>query len=115
MSGKKRKDRVNVIYSTNPDYGYEFDEDAEQETLSPNQQNLKVMLDRKGRGGKTVTLVTGFQGTTDDLKSLGKDLKSKCGSGGSVKDGEILLQGDFKEKVFQWLVQEGYKVKKSGG
>lgn len=97
------KDRLNVVYSTNPDFNYEVDDDEEQTTLPPSQQRLRVQLDRKNRGGKVVTLITGFVGTEDDLKELGKFLKSKCGVGGSAKDGEIIVQGDFKQKVLELL------------
>ena len=89
------KDRLNVVYSTNPDFNYEVDDDEEQTTLPPSQQRLRVQLDRKNRGGKVVTLITGFVGTEDDLKELGKFLKSKCGVGGSAKDGEIIVL-DYK-------------------
>ena len=89
------KDRLNVVYSTNPDFNYEVDDDEEQTTLPPSQQRLRVQLDRKNRGGKVVTLITGFAGTEDDLKELGKFLKSKCGVGGSAKDGEIIVL-DYK-------------------
>jgi len=112
---KDWKDRLNVVYSTNPDYEYEHEEEQEEETLATNQQNLRVTLDKKKRKGKSVTLVTGFVGTADDLKGLGKMLKSKCGVGGTAKDGEILIQGDFRDKVLQLLIQAGYKAKKSGG
>ena len=102
------KDRLNVVYSTNPNFQYETGNTEEAETLSPNQQKLRVQLDRKNRGGKVVTLVTGFVGTDDDLKELGRMLKSKCGVGGSAKDGEIIVQGDFKQKVIELLKKEGY-------
>ena len=99
MKNSDWKDRLNVVYSTNPDYNYEMDDDEEQVTLEPSQQNLRVQLDRKNRGGKVVTLITGFVGTENDLKDLGKLLKTKCGVGGSAKDGEIIVQGDFKQKI----------------
>ena len=109
------KDRLNVVYSTNPDFKYELDGEEEQTTLQPSQQRLRVQLDRKNRGGKVVTLVTGFIGTEDDLKELGKFLKSKCGVGGSAKDGEIIVQGDFKQKVLELLKKEGYTQTKTVG
>ena len=108
------KDRLGMVFSTNENFNYDNDEDLE-ETPAPNKQNLKVMRDSKKRKGKTVTLVTGFLGHEDDLKELGKMLKSKCGVGGTVKDNEILIQGDFRERVFDLLIAEGYKVKKAGG
>jgi translation initiation factor 1 len=109
------KDRLNVVYSTNPYFNYEVDDDEEQTTLPPSQQRLRVQLDRKNRGGKVVTLITGFAGTEDDLKELGKFLKSKCGVGGSAKDGEIIVQGDFKQKVLELLKKEGYTQTKPVG
>ena len=108
MKNNDWKDRLNVVYSTNPDFGYEMDNDEEQVTLDKNKQNLRVSIDKKNRGGKVVTLITGFIGTENDLKELGKLLKSKCGVGGSVKDGEILIQGEFKQRVIELLKAEGY-------
>ena len=111
MSKKKR----NIVYSTNPNYDYE-DEHEEIDTVANNEQKLKVLIDRKQRKGKSVTLITGFIGDNDDLKDLAKTLKSKCGVGGAVKDNEILIQGEFKEKVFELLINMGYlKTKKVGG
>lgn len=109
------KERLNVVYSTNPDFNYESESDEEQVTLKPAQQNLRVQLDGKNRGGKVVTLITGFIGTEDDLKELGKLLKSKCGVGGSAKSGEIIIQGDFKLKVLELLKKEGYTQTKPIG
>lgn len=115
MKNNNWKDRLNVVYSTNKDYNYEMEDDEEQITLPASQQRLRVQLDRKNRGGKVVTLVTGFVGTESDLKELGKLLKSKCGVGGSAKDGEIIVQGDFKQKVLELLKKEGYTQTKPVG
>ena len=111
----KKKKRVDVVYSTNPNYGYDYDDNEEQETLAPNEQNLRILIDRKQRKGKTATLVEGFVGSADDLKDLGKMLKSKCGVGGSAKDGEIIIQGEVRDKVMDLLKAEGYNVKRVGG
>ena len=112
---KNRKGRSGVVYSTSNDYSYDYEEEGNEDTLEAGDQNLRVLLDRKNRSGKPVTLVTGFVGSNDDLKALGKLLKSKCGVGGSTKNGEILVQGDFRDKVLALLHAEGYKAKKSGG
>lgn len=112
---KKSKKRIDVVYSTNPNFSFDDDNDDDNETLSNNQQKLKVLIDRKQRKGKEVTLVTGFVGSDEDLKILGKLLKSKCGGGGAVKDGEIMVQGNHFQKVFDLLIAENYNVKKVGG
>ena len=108
MKNNDWKDRLNIVYSTNPDFGYETDETSEEETLDKKQQKLRVAMEKKGRGGKTVTLIRGFVGSESDLKDLGKLVKTKCGVGGSVKDGEIIVQGDFKQRVIDLLKAEGY-------
>ena len=110
MATKKNdwKDRLNIVYSTNPNFEYSTDEMEEIETLPKQQQKLRVSIEKNHRGGKTVTLVRSFTGTEDDMKELGKLLKTKCGVGGSVKDGEILIQGEFKEKIIELLKKEGY-------
>ena len=109
------KDRLNVVYSTNPDFRYETEAEDTTPTLPAGQQPLRVRLDRKNRGGKVVTLVTGFVGTDEDLKELGRMLKSRCGVGGTAKDGEIIVQGDFKDKVVELLRQAGYAQTKPAG
>ncbi len=112
--GKKNK-RKGVVFSTNPDYEYTNEEQEEVETLPNQQQVLRVQIDRKQRRGKEVTLITGFEGSTDDLKDLGKFLKSKCGVGGSVKNGEIIVQGNQKTKIIDLLKGEGYTQTKGIG
>jgi len=107
------KNRIGVVYSTMDNYDYTEKEIIEEETLPANKQELRVVLDKKNRGGKQVTLVTGFVGMTNDLKELGKLVKSKCGVGGNVKDREIIIQGDLQNKVAQILEKEGYRVKKN--
>lgn len=111
---KSNKNRSGVVYSTNPDFVYQENDNNEPETLPPSQQQLKLLLDRK-RAGKIATIVEGFIGTATDLEGLGKQLKTKCGVGGSTKEGIIIIQGDFREKIYEWLLKEGYKVKKAGG
>ena len=111
---KDWKDRLGVVYSTSNDFDYDKDENQEEDTLPPQQQKLIVSLDKRNRKGKAVTLITGFIGTEEDLKDLGKHLKTKCGVGGSVKEGEILIQGDHRPKVVEILLGKGYKTRKSG-
>ncbi len=110
-----KKEKLNIVYSTNPNFQYEFEEEESVESKANNQQKLYVSIDKKQRGGKEVTLVEGFVGPEEELKELGKLLKSKCGVGGSVKDNEILIQGNFKDKIYDLLVKENYKVTKKGG
>lgn len=114
MAKKSRKNRKDIVYSTNPDFEYEYEnDDKEQETLDPSRQKLKVYFDTKAKKkGKQATLISGFVGTESDLKDLAKLLKTKCAVGGSVKDGDIIIQGDFRDKVVQILSKEGYQAKK---
>lgn len=115
MSKKNEwKNREGVVYSTNQEFQYDYSGAEEANTLPPQQQNLKVVLDKNQRAGKQVTLVTGFVGKSEDLESLTKLLKTKCGVGGSSKNGEIILQGDLRDKVVQALIKEGYKAKRVG-
>jgi len=109
------KKRLGMVYSTNPEYQFESGEEEEKSTLPPQMQQLYVSLDKKNRKGKKVTLVEGFTGTSEDLRNLAKELKSKCGVGGSVGKDSILIQGDFRERILSLLQEKGYKVKQSGG
>lgn len=111
---KKNKKIVNVVYSTNPNFKFETENENEEETKDPLKQDLRIFLDRLG-GGKVVTRVSGFVGKKEDIEALGKTLKQKCGGGGSVKDGNILIQGDHREKLLKILTELKYKVKKAGG
>lgn len=111
---KKNKNLVNVVYSTNPNFEYEAEREFEQETLPNKQQKLYVSIDKKQRAGKEVTLIEGFVGQEEDLKELGKLLKSKCGVGGTVKDGEIIIQGNFRDKILELLKKEGYQTVRKG-
>lgn len=115
MSDNDWKSRLGMVYSTDPDYRYTTGEDEAAETLPPARQDLRVWLDRKHRAGKQATLVKGFVGSDADLKTLATLLKSRCGVGGSAKDGEIIIQGDFRDRVVDILLKEGYKAKKAGG
>lgn len=108
------KKRDGIVFSTNSDFKYEYQQEASEQTLPAQQQQLKVQLDKSMRAGKQVTLVTGFTGKTGDIEALGKMLKMKCGVGGSVKDREIIIQGDHRDKIVQILVKEGYKAKRVG-
>ena len=112
MKDNDWKSRLGVVYSTNPDFQYVSAPAAEAETLPPGKQRLVVGIDRRNRGGKQVTLVTGFVGTAEDLKELGRTLKTRCGVGGSAKDGEITVQGDFRDKVVALLKEMGYNAKR---
>jgi len=112
---KKSKERVNVVYSTNSDYSYESEDDSEQETLPPNEQVLRVYIEKKGRGGKTASVLKGFIGSDEDRNDLSKMIKASCGVGGSVKDGEIIIQGDQRDKIVKLLSAKNYGIKKAGG
>lgn len=107
MSKKNIPDNRGFVYSTDPNFSFDREEEA-QETLPPAKQKLRILLDKKQRAGKIVSLITGFIGTDADLQELGKKLKSLCGTGGSAKDGEILVQGDHRDKILQWLLKNGY-------
>jgi len=111
---KNKKNRTGIVYSTNKEFDYEYDNELENETIPNNQQNLKIYLDRL-KGNKSITIVRGFIGTEHDLKDLGKNLKSSCGVGGSVKNNEIIIQGNHRDKIQKILIEKGYKSKKVGG
>ncbi len=115
MSNNDWKSRLGMVYSTNPDFDYNTSADDEQQTLDPSKQNLRVWLDRKQRGGKVATIVKGFVGSEDDLRDLARELKTKCGVGGAAKDGEIIVQGDHRDRVVEILTKSGYKCKRAGG
>ena len=108
MAKNDWKERLNIVYSTNPDFQYYTDEKEEIETLPKQQQKLRVSIEKNHRGGKTVTVIKNFIGSDDALKELARLLKTRCGVGGSAKDGEILIQGDFRQKVIELLKNEGY-------
>jgi translation initiation factor 1 len=112
MTAKKRP--KGIVYSTNPDFNYRYDESGEQETLPPSQQDLRIHL-QSLKGNKKLSIISGFIGSADDLKALGKMLKASCGVGGSIKDGEVLIQGDHRDKILDILQKEGYRAKKAGG
>jgi len=115
MAKQKIQRFEGIVFSTDSNFEYEFDSNETVETLPPNKQKLKVLLDKKSRKGKVVTIVEGFVGDDDDLQTLAKTLKQKCGVGGSAKDGEILIQGDFKQKIYDLLKSLEYQVKIVGG
>lgn len=114
MAENDWKARLGVVFSTNPDFNYTTEEEESIETLPPSKQNLRVWLDRNHRGGKTVTLVKGFVGSEEDLKELAKELKNRCGVGGTAKDGEIIIQGAHRERVLEILLAKGYRAKAAG-
>ncbi len=112
MSKKNKPDTRGFVYSTDPNFHFETEDSPNQQTLTPAQQKLKIRLGTKHRAGKAATLIEGFIGTGNDVEELGKTLKNYCGTGGSVKDFEIIIQGDQRDKVLQWLLKNGYKQSK---
>ena len=112
---QKKKNLIGTVYSTNPDFNYTYDKQPEPTTLPPQQQDLRIFIEKKHRGGKTASIIKGFVGTPDDLEALSKLLKTKCGTGGSAKDNEIIIQGDMRDKILEMLIAKGYKAKKAGG
>ena len=115
MSKKNKSDKGGFVFSTDPNFRFEQEEEQVQDTLAPALQKLRIKLETKHRGGKTVSLIEGFIGKEEDLQDLGKSLKNYCGTGGSAKDGEIIVQGDHREKILQWLIKNGYKNSKKIG
>jgi translation initiation factor 1 len=113
LAKKNKSDKHGFVYSTDPGFRFDAEENAAVETLAPAQQKLRIRLETKQRGGKAVTLITGFIGREEDLEALGKQLKNFCGTGGSAKDQEIIVQGDQRDKVLQWLLKQGYKQTRS--
>jgi len=111
----KKKNITGVMYSTNPDFQYSYENNSEPETLPAQQQNLRVFIEKKHRGGKTATIIKDFVGKQEDMEELCKFLKTRCGTGGTAKDREILIQGDFRDKIMEMLLAKGYKAKKAGG
>ena len=111
----KKKNVIGVVYSTNPDYRYSFENTSDITTLPPQQQDLRIFIEKKHRGGKTVTIIRGFIGKQEDMEELARILKIKCGVGGVAKNGEILIQGNFRDKITDLLILNGYKAKKAGG
>lgn len=108
MKNNDWKDRLGVVFSTNPDFAYQDDNQEQVDTLAPGQQKLRLRIEKNGRGGKTVTVVSGFVGKEENLKELARLLKTRCGVGGTCKEGEIIIQGDFKNRIIDILKQEGY-------
>ncbi len=115
MADNDWKSRLGTVYSTDPDFAYTTRQDEEPETLAPAAQDLRVWLDRKQRAGKVATLVRGFVGRNDDLQELARVLKARCGVGGAAKEGEIIIQGDHRDRVIDILIRSGYRCKKAGG
>lgn len=112
MPNQDWKSRLGVVYSTNPDFKFDSSKEDDIDTLTPKEQKLIVAIDRRNRGGKQVTLIKGFVGKREDMESLAKEIKTKCGVGGSTKDGEIIIQGDFRDKIVQYLTTKGYGAKR---
>lgn len=112
MGRNDKNDRRGFVYSTDPNFKFEEEKQEARETLTPKEQKLRIRLETKHRGGKTVTLIQDFIGKEEDLEELGKKIKNYCGTGGSVKEGEIIIQGDQRDKVLQWLLKNGYEKSK---